>query len=67
MLVCASKMAVRCCLIARPSPCAPSDSGSPLVLSCWMGCCLIPCCMDECMDKEHSCPNCKAFLGKYRR
>ncbi|KAF0309044.1 Lipopolysaccharide-induced tumor necrosis factor-alpha factor [Amphibalanus amphitrite] len=43
-------------------------SGALIALfGCWMGCCLIPCCMDECMDKEHSCPNCKAFLGKYRR
>jgi len=37
------------------------------LFGCWMGCCLIPCCMDECMDKEHFCPNCKAFLGRYRR
>ncbi|KAF0288276.1 Lipopolysaccharide-induced tumor necrosis factor-alpha factor [Amphibalanus amphitrite] len=37
------------------------------LFGCWMGCCLIPCCMDECMDKEHYCPNCKAFLGRYRR
>ncbi|XP_037088152.1 lipopolysaccharide-induced tumor necrosis factor-alpha factor homolog [Pollicipes pollicipes] len=37
------------------------------LFGCWMGCCLIPCCMDECMNKEHFCPNCKAFLGSYRR
>jgi len=34
---------------------------------CWAGCCLIPCCMDGCMDKEHTCPSCKAHIGSYRR
>lgn len=39
-------------------------SSSP---SCWLGCCLIPCCIDDCMDVHHSCPNCRAYLGRYRR
>lgn len=30
-------------------------------------CCLIPCCIDECMDVHHTCPNCQAYLGRYRR
>jgi len=34
---------------------------------CWFGCCLIPCCIDECMDVHHTCPNCKAYLGRHRR
>jgi hypothetical protein len=37
------------------------------VLGCFWGCCLIPCCFDECMDVHHTCPNCKAFLGRFRR
>ncbi|KAK7870052.1 hypothetical protein R5R35_012007 [Gryllus longicercus] len=37
------------------------------ILGCWLGCCLIPCCIPECMDVHHSCPNCKAYLGRYRR
>lgn len=32
---------------------------------CWLGCCLIPCCIPECMITNHSCPNCKAYLGRY--
>ena len=38
-----------------------------LMLGCWLGCCLIPCCVRECQDIEHKCPNCKAHLGLYRR
>ncbi|XP_062543759.1 LITAF domain-containing protein-like [Armigeres subalbatus] len=37
------------------------------LFGCWLGCCLIPCCIDECMDVHHSCPNCKAYLGRHRR
>ncbi|XP_026478627.1 cell death-inducing p53-target protein 1 isoform X2 [Ctenocephalides felis] len=37
------------------------------LLGCWLGCCLIPCCIDECMDVHHKCPNCKTYLGRYRR
>ena len=35
--------------------------------SCWLGCCLIPFCLDGCKDVIHSCPNCHARLGSYRR
>ncbi|CAG5103941.1 Similar to Litaf: Lipopolysaccharide-induced tumor necrosis factor-alpha factor homolog (Mus musculus) [Cotesia congregata] len=34
---------------------------------CFLGCCLIPCCIDECMDVHHTCPNCKAYLGRHGR
>lgn len=37
------------------------------LLGCFWGCCLIPCCIDDCMDVHHTCPNCKAYLGRYRR
>uniref|UniRef100_T1H3H3 LITAF domain-containing protein n=1 Tax=Megaselia scalaris TaxID=36166 RepID=T1H3H3_MEGSC len=37
------------------------------LLGCWFGCCLIPCCIDECMDVHHTCPNCRAYLGRHRR
>ena len=37
------------------------------ILGGWMGCCLIPCCIKGLKNVKHSCPNCKAFLGKYRR
>jgi len=43
-------------------------SGAALFLmGCWAGCCFLPCCIDGCMDKEHSCPNCKAHIAMYRR
>ncbi|XP_054276275.1 LITAF domain-containing protein-like [Macrosteles quadrilineatus] len=31
------------------------------------GCCLIPCCIDSCMNVIHSCPNCNTYLGRYQR
>lgn len=37
------------------------------LLGCFWGCCLIPCCFDECMDVRHTCPNCRSYLGQYRR
>lgn len=38
-----------------------------IFFGCWFGCCLIPFCMDSCQDVIHTCPNCKAQLGAYRR
>uniref|UniRef100_A0A0A9ZGQ8 Lipopolysaccharide-induced tumor necrosis factor-alpha factor n=1 Tax=Lygus hesperus TaxID=30085 RepID=A0A0A9ZGQ8_LYGHE len=37
------------------------------LLGCWCGCCLLPCCIDSCMDVHHTCPNCNAYLGRYSR
>uniref|UniRef100_A0A182R1C4 LITAF domain-containing protein n=1 Tax=Anopheles farauti TaxID=69004 RepID=A0A182R1C4_9DIPT len=37
------------------------------LFGCWLGCCLIPCCIDECMDVHHTCPRCEAYLGRHRR
>ncbi|KAI1307645.1 Lipopolysaccharide-induced tumor necrosis factor-alpha factor -like protein [Halotydeus destructor] len=42
-------------------------SGTLLLIGCWAGCCLIPCCVPECQDVEHRCPNCKTHLGTYKR
>lgn len=42
-------------------------SGTLLLMGCWLGCCLVPCCMRSCQDIEHRCPNCKAHLGIYKR
>lgn len=41
--------------------------GFCLLIGCWAGCCLIPCCVDSCLDTEHTCPNCKARLGAHKR
>merc|ERR1712018_440254 len=32
---------------------------------CWCCVCL-PCCMDGMQDVTHTCPNCNAFIGKYK-
>ncbi|GAB6029993.1 hypothetical protein CHUAL_005685 [Chamberlinius hualienensis] len=37
------------------------------LFGCWLGCCLIPFCVDSMQDVEHYCPNCKAKLGTYSR
>ncbi|XP_019870959.1 LITAF domain-containing protein [Aethina tumida] len=37
------------------------------LIGCPLGCCLIPCCIDKCMDVEHICPNCRSYLGTYKR
>lgn len=42
-------------------------SGALCLLCCWVGCCLIPFCLDGCKDVIHSCPNCHARLGTFRR
>ena len=33
---------------------------------CWLGCCLIPFCVDDWRDTTHYCPSCNSVLGHYR-
>jgi len=37
------------------------------IVGCWLGCCLIPFCMDACKDVIHQCPNCHQQVGRYNR
>ncbi|XP_052264424.1 LITAF domain-containing protein-like isoform X9 [Dreissena polymorpha] len=37
------------------------------IVGCWIGCCLIPFCMDACKDVVHQCPNCNQQVGRYNR
>ncbi|XP_007237930.3 lipopolysaccharide-induced tumor necrosis factor-alpha factor homolog isoform X2 [Astyanax mexicanus] len=41
--------------------------GGLLFCGCFLGCCLIPFCVDRLRDAKHVCSNCKAVLGVYKR
>lgn len=38
-----------------------------LIVGLWLGCCLIPFCVDGCKDVIHTCPNCHCTVGRYSR
>jgi len=40
--------------------------GLLVLIGCWLGCCLIPFCVDGCKDVHHHCPNCQMQVGAYR-
>ena len=37
-----------------------------IVIGCWLGCCLVPYCMDNMRQVTHSCPSCNITLGIYK-
>lgn len=36
-------------------------------VGCDLGCCLIPCLIDDLKDVIHTCPNCKGYIYTYKR
>lgn len=42
-------------------------SGALCILAGYLLCCLLPCCVRECKDIEHRCPNCQHRLGLFKR
>ncbi|GAU95147.1 hypothetical protein RvY_06822 [Ramazzottius varieornatus] len=42
-------------------------AGGLCLLGCWLGCCLVPFCINETQDVIHKCPNCNSVVGRYRR
>ena len=34
------------------------------LIGCWLGCCLIPFCVDPCKDSIHNCGKCGSMVGK---
>ncbi|XP_051573303.1 cell death-inducing p53-target protein 1-like isoform X3 [Myxocyprinus asiaticus] len=36
-------------------------------VGCDLGCCLIPCMIDDLKDVTHTCPNCKGYIYTYKR
>ncbi|XP_060072372.1 lipopolysaccharide-induced tumor necrosis factor-alpha factor homolog [Ylistrum balloti] len=43
------------------------SAGVLCVFGCWLGCCLIPFCINDLSDVQHKCPNCNKLVGVYRK
>eukprot|EP01091_Cochliopodium_minus_P018527 TRINITY_DN7545_c0_g1_i1.p1 TRINITY_DN7545_c0_g1~~TRINITY_DN7545_c0_g1_i1.p1 ORF type:complete len:206 (+),score=32.52 TRINITY_DN7545_c0_g1_i1:18-635(+) len=35
-----------------------------IIFGCWLGCCLIPFCLEGFQETQHSCPHCFSFMGR---
>ncbi len=42
------------------------SGGLIALVGLWMGCCLIPCMVDDCKDAVHNCSACGSSIGKKR-
>lgn len=42
-------------------------AGLMCIVGLWLGCCLIPFCINGAKDVVHSCPNCLRMVGRYNR
>ncbi|XP_039223840.1 lipopolysaccharide-induced tumor necrosis factor-alpha factor isoform X1 [Crotalus tigris] len=51
----------------QPGALAWLSCGGLALVGCWLGCCLIPFCVDAMQDVQHFCPCCNAFLGVHKR
>ncbi|KAM6424371.1 lipopolysaccharide-induced tumor necrosis factor-alpha factor isoform 1-T3 [Liasis olivaceus] len=51
----------------NPGALAWLSCGGLALLGCWLGCCLIPFCVEAMLDVEHFCPCCNAYLGIHKR
>ncbi|OWF47962.1 lipopolysaccharide-induced tumor necrosis factor-alpha factor homolog [Mizuhopecten yessoensis] len=43
------------------------SAGVLCIFGCWLGCCLIPFCINDLSDVQHKCPNCNKLVGVYRK
>ncbi|XP_032086466.1 lipopolysaccharide-induced tumor necrosis factor-alpha factor isoform X2 [Thamnophis elegans] len=51
----------------QPGALAWLSCGGLALVGCWLGCCLIPFCVDAMQDVQHFCPCCNAYLGVHKR
>ena len=44
-----------------------AGAGAFCFFGCWLGCCLIPFCIQDLKDAKHFCTNCNNYLGKHAK